>query len=86
MNAGLLKISLDVLRTTLNLPPDVKFTKVRQSWDQERTGDFEVLVESPNLQETLAGNEYPFVKCTLEAKFCPVDVVMHIIGGKIENY
>jgi len=86
MNPGLLKISLDVLRILLKLPPDVKFTKVRQSWEQERTGDFEVLVEAPNLEETLPGNDYPFVRCTLAADFCTVDEVTHIVGGTIENY
>lgn len=86
MNAGIVQISLGVLKHILKLPEEVKLLKVRQSWEQEREGKFEVLVESPNLLPTLRDNKYPWVTIKLETEFCREDEITHIVRGSVENY
>jgi len=86
MKAGILIISLPLIKHILKLPNDVKFLKVRQNWEQEQRGIFEVLVEAPNLFETLEGDSFPWVKCTIHNDFCREDEISHIIRSEIESY
>ena len=70
----------------IKLPDDVKFLKVRQSWEQERRGTFEILVEAPNLNEVLPGNPYPGLRCTIHNEFCKEHEITHIVRGEICNW
>lgn len=82
---GILELSLHSLVNLLHLPKDVKFFKVRQSWEQEQRGVFEVLVASPILEKTLPGQDYPWVRCTIHNEFCNQDEISHIVRGEIGN-
>jgi len=86
MKAGVVEISLEVLRDVLKLPKEVKLVKVRQDWEQFDRRVFEVLVESESLQDVIPGNKYPWLRCTLHAEFCRADEITHIVRTEIENY
>lgn len=86
MNEGILEISLAVLKKILKLPQDATFLKVRQSWEQEKRGVFEVLVSAPNLKKIYPGEALPWVRCSINTEFCKQDEIVHIVGSTIENY
>ena len=86
MNEGILEINFTVLKQILRLPQDAMLLKVRQSWEQEKRGVFEVLVSAPNLQETLPGDALPWVRCRINTEFCKQDEIVHIVGSTIENH
>jgi hypothetical protein len=81
-----LEVSLAAFRLLMKLPDDVKLLKVRQTWEQERAGKFDILVEGPDLQEVSDGEVIPWGKCTMHAEFCKADEVYHIVRSEVENY
>ena len=83
---GILQVSFGVLHTFLKFPAEAKMLRVRQSWEQEQRGEFEILVESPALNGVLEGNKIPWIKATLTAEFCTQDEIVHLKDCKIENY
>ena len=83
---GTLRVSLRFLHTFLKLPAEVKLLRVRQTWEQEQEGVFEILVESPALDGVLEGNQIPWLKATMTAEFCTKDEITHLKDCKIENY
>lgn len=83
LRLGTLEISLSMLRQILKLPEGTEFLKVRQSWEQEQRGVFEVLVDSPKLHETTPGNTFPWINCTIHTEFCKQDEVTHIVRSEI---
>ena len=85
MNKGVLEINLGVLRSLLKLPEGTRLLRVRQSWEQEHAGSFEVLVESPELTETLPGHKYPWIRCMIYTEFCSQDEVTHITKSELSN-
>ena len=85
-NIGTLQVSLRFLHTFLKLPAATKLLRVRQTWEQEQEGMFEILVESPALDSVMKGNAIPWVKATLTAEFCTQDEITHLKECKIENY
>lgn len=85
-NVGVLQVSFNVLEKFMGCPPDIKFLRVRQSWEQERQGVFEVLVEAPSLQEVPEGNKIPWIRGVLTAQFCTQDEITHLKDFKVENY
>ena len=83
---AIIEVSLPMLAQFLRLPSNVNFLKVRQTWEQERAGKFEILVEAPNLQEVHPGNAFPWGKCVMHMEFCKSDEILHIARSEVENY
>lgn len=82
----IVEVGMQMLARILRLPPDVKFLKVRQTWEQEQNGKFEVLVQAPNLEEVHEGQAFPWGKCVLEMEFCKADEILHLARSHVENY
>ena len=78
------EISMDFLRQLLKLPESVKFLAVKQDWTTEFGRKFEVLIESPDLPEVLQYDAIPRAKIILNAEFCAVDEITHIVAGTVE--
>ena len=77
------EISMDFLRQLLKLPESVKFLAVKQT-ATEFGRKFEVLIESPDLPEVLQYDAIPRAKIILNAEFCAVDEITHIVAGTVE--
>ena len=83
---GVLEVNFKMLEKFLGFPVTTKMLKVRQSWEQERSGVFEILVEDQKLSSVLEGDAIPWVRGTLTAEFCTQDEITHLKDFKVENY
>ena len=83
MNRAIIHCSLPLIQKLLKLPEDVKLIRVRQTWEQQETGQFEILVEAPTLPETHPGQVYPWADVIIHTEFCREDEISHIVKGEI---
>lgn len=83
---GLLEVNLDFLAQLIRLPDNAKFLKVRQSWEQEQSGRFEILIESPDLKDTHESLPIPWAKVILFNEFCLADEKIHIVRSEVGNW
>jgi len=78
------RINLAYLARLMKLPPHIKLTKVRQDWIMERSGSFEVLVESPELKEVPEYSKIPDAEIWQHYDFCREDEVSHLVKGEVK--
>ena len=79
------KINLEYLRRLLKLPDTVRFIKVRQDWNMEQMCIFEVLVESPDLQEVPEYSQIPEATIRQHSEFCTSDEITHVVCGELKQ-
>ena len=80
-----IEVNLNLLRIFLKLPEHVKFLAVRQKWEQEKAGKFEILVESPDLKKVPPYDRIPWAQCVLHHEFCREDEITHIDRGELKQ-
>lgn len=85
MGLGIIKVNLEALRRDLKFPDEVKFKAVRQTWEQEEEGTFELLVSAPNISETAPGEVFPWIRAEMKLGFCEVDEITHIKASRIKE-
>ncbi len=62
MKAAIVRVSLTALENTLGLSKiDIKIIKVRQTWEEEQAGRFEMLIEGDSLKMVSEGDLIPEV-------------------------
>jgi len=59
---GIVQVKLETLRDILKLPKHTKLLRVRQDWEQERRGEFDLLVESKELNKVPEHSPIPWVQ------------------------
>ena len=83
MKQALVNISLAVLKEILKLPPETRLLRVRQDWEHERQGAFQVLVESPELHEIPEGEVFPETTIEIHSDFCPSHELGCVMGSRV---
>ena len=78
MKAGIVRVSLTALEQTLGLSKiGIKISRVRQTWEEERDGRFEILIEGDSLKEVIEGQPIPEVMLgmTTEAHLIKTEII-----------
>ena len=78
MKAAIVRVSLTVLEQILGLSKiDIKISRVRQTWEEEQAGRFEILIEGDSLKEVIECGEFPEVmlEMTTEAHLIKTEVI-----------
>ncbi len=78
MKAAIVRVSLTALESTLGLSKiGIKISRVRQTWEEEQAGRFEILIEGDILKEVIEGGEFPEVmlEMTTEAHLIKTEII-----------
>ena len=67
---AVIKVTLILLKNIMSLPNDIKITRLRQSWEQERDGVFEMLAEGESLPEVMEGQAIPEARIIVHLNYC----------------
>ena len=83
MRQAIVKCSMQFLRDVLKLPPETRILKVRQEWEDEKSGCFKLLVESPELHEVPECDVYPENRIEIHSDFCDSHEHSCIMGARV---
>ena len=83
MNAVEVQISLKLLKDFLHLPPDVKLTKVSQSYIELQDGYFSLVAEGENLPPISNGNSIPWGRIIIHSDWCNMEECIHITKAEV---
>ena len=78
MKAAIVRVNLTALESMLGLSKiGIKISRVRQTWEEEQAGRFEILIEGDNLKEIIEGQPIPEVmlEMTTEAHLIKTTVI-----------
>ena len=83
MRQAIVNISLAAIKEILKLPPETKLLRVRQDWENEKKGMFQVLIESPNLYEIPEGGTFPETTIEIHSDFCTSHEHGCVMGSRV---
>ena len=69
----------------LKLPKEIKVIRIRQTWEQELSGGFEVLLEGDPLPEVPEGGAIPEGSIITHSEYCPACEKHHVVRSEIGN-
>ena len=70
MKVEIIKISTRFLERAMNLPSGTAILKARQSWENEKNQEAELLVQSDNLKEVAECQTYPEALLLFQSEYC----------------